>query len=83
MRINIILSIFVITFFSACSTQKKILTKVFNENQQETVNIIIDFYDSFVLKQNDNKLPINEAYLEFLTQLANYEQMLQVGINLF
>ncbi len=54
MRINIILSIFVITFFSACSTQKKILTKVFNENQQETVNIIIDFYDSFVLKQNDN-----------------------------
>lgn len=68
MRRNIILCTLVITLFSACSTQKGILAKVFNENQQVTVNRIIDFYDSFVLKQTDNKLPISEAYLEFLNK---------------
>ena len=68
MRINIILCILVIAIFSACSTQKTIIEKVFNENQQVTVNKIIDFYDSFILKQTDNKLPINEAYLEFLNK---------------
>jgi hypothetical protein len=68
MKINIILYILVITLISACSTHKKILDKVFNENQQVTVNRIIDFYDSFVLNKTDNKLPINEAYLEFLNK---------------
>lgn len=68
MKINIILCILLITLFCACSTQKKILAKVFSENEQVTVNRIIDFYDSFVLKQTDNKLPINVAYLEFLNK---------------
>lgn len=59
--------VLVIGLFASCSHQDKTLNEVFNNNQLVTINRIIDFYDNFVLKQTGNKLSIDKAYEDFLS----------------
>lgn len=70
---------FVILFgiFSGCVNRGDVLHESFTENELQTVNKLIDFYDEFILSKNNNNLNLAEAYRHYLN--ATVPNVIETG----
>ncbi|MDD4529900.1 MAG: hypothetical protein PHX48_08500 [Bacteroidales bacterium] len=73
MKINIInaKTCLIVLLFSSlslisCQSSKSVINQVFNEQEANTINKIIDFYDAYVLSFYKDSIPIDKAYKKFV-----------------
>jgi len=81
-RLNYLLCILFLGQLMSFKNPDDTLSKVFNQTDLKTIEIIIKYYDAFVISQTENQLPIDKAYIAFLdktTPLVNEA----VGVNVF
>ncbi len=64
------LIIYVLVFFiiTSCVNKKDTINKVFTKKEIQTIDKIINFYDSFVYSKSNIEFTIGKAYLTFLNK---------------
>jgi len=51
----------------SCQSSKSVINQVFNEQEANTINKIIDYYDAYVLSFYKDSIPIDKAYKKFVS----------------
>jgi len=66
-KVSLIVLLFSSLFLVSCQSSKSVINQVFNEQEANTINKIIDYYDAYVLSFYKDSIPIDKAYKKFIS----------------